>query len=207
VRDRRQPPERRGRQAGGSASPGGHVELVAVVSPFGSGRHPMSTNHFPREQTALEDACRRAADVGASATWRMVAASDAADALVQECIGHDLIAVGSSGTSAHRSLFGTTASALVHGANVPVLIARHPGKASFPKNVVLASDASPASDRAATLAARIGSAHDANVTVVHVNGTMTATRWGARAGDGGAARGLRPRARRRSLWRPGRGDR
>jgi nucleotide-binding universal stress UspA family protein len=152
------------RQAAALASPGGHVEVVAVSS-VGSGR------------TVLEDACRRAAKVDVSATWNVIAGSDVAKTLLEECAGYDLIAIGSTGTSPERNLFGRTASAIVHGSNVPVLIARHPEKGSFPDNVLLASDASPASDRAATLVARIGSAHDAKVTVVHVDGATTEARW------------------------------
>jgi nucleotide-binding universal stress UspA family protein len=147
------------RQAVILASPGGKVELVRVCE-----------DETPLEHTFLEEAFREARDLDVSAKRRLITASDAANVLLEECAHHDLAAVGSKGTSPSGSLFGATVSALVHRAHVPVLVARRPPTGiSFPGSILLASDGSTSSERAATVARRIGSAHQADITVARVD--------------------------------------
>ena len=92
-------------------------------------------------------------------------------ALLEEARGHDLVAVGShSGSRASGIFFGSTASTLVHRADVPVLVARRPpSEEAFPGTVLLASDGSPGSAAATRLAGRVASACGSSVTILHVS--------------------------------------
>jgi nucleotide-binding universal stress UspA family protein len=58
-----------------------------------------------------------------------------------------------------------------------VLVAREPGPdTSFLRRIVLATDGSPGSDRAADLTAAIATAHHSWVTMVHAGGSSVAER-------------------------------
>ena len=160
------------RQAALLATPGGSIEFVGVCWTVGEGRQSVSSLNAGRVQEALEDAARAAIRAGASATWKILRKPDPAEALLEEAHGHDLAAVGShAGSRASGIFFGSTASTLVHRADAPVLVARKvPGaKDAFPKRILVASDGSPGSSEAASLAGRIGHANGSNVTLVHVS--------------------------------------
>ena len=153
------------------ATPGGSIDFVAVCWAVGEGRRTVASLNAKRAQEALEEAGHAALGAGAAATWRILRAPDSAAALLREAHGHDLVAVGShTGSRASGIFFGSTASTLVHRADVPVLVARRPpSDDAFPNKILVASDGSPGSATAARLAGRIGHACDSEVTVLHVS--------------------------------------
>ena len=68
------------------------------------------------------------------------------------------------GTGTGDVLIGSTASAALHTAPLPVLIARSAGEPSdFPELILVATDGSPESRRAVELAVRIARAHRSRV--------------------------------------------
>jgi nucleotide-binding universal stress UspA family protein len=165
------------RQAALLATPGGAVEFVGVCSTVGEGQQRVSSLNVGRVREALEDAGRAAIQAGASATWKILRQRDPAEALLEEAHGHDLAAVGShAGSRASGIFFGSTASTLVHRADVPVLVARQPpAEDAFPNRILVASDGSRGSAEAARLAGRIGHAYGSDVTLVHVSDGETPT--------------------------------
>ena len=90
--------------------------------------------------------------------------------LLDEASRSDLLVVASHGGSRAGGIaFGSTASAALHRATVPVLVARRPpAGAVFPRRILVATDGSDAAQRAVELTARIGHAARAEVYVVSV---------------------------------------
>jgi len=168
--DDSRPSAEAGRQAALLATPGGAIEFVGVCWTVGEGRRRVSSLNVERVEQALQEAARTAIAGGASATWTLLRDRDPAETLLAQASGHDLAAVGShTGSRASAILFGSTASTLVHRAEVPVLVARRAASGdAFPGKVVLASDGSAGSTAAASLAARIVRTCGADLTVVHV---------------------------------------
>jgi nucleotide-binding universal stress UspA family protein len=159
------------RQATLLATPGGSIDFVAVCWTVGEGARAVTSLNAHRAQEALEEAKRAALGAGTSATGRILRAPDSATALLEEAHGHDMVAVGShTGSRASGIFLGSVASALVHRAGVPVLVARRPpADDAFPGKIVFGSDGSRGSAEAALLAGRISCAYGAELTVVHVS--------------------------------------
>lgn len=166
------------RQVSLLASPGGSVEFVAVCWTLGEGRHAMSNLNPERARRALEEARSEAVAAGASAELRILRTPGPATALIESAQGHDLVAVGShTGSRAGGIFFGSTASTLVHSAPAPVLVARRPpGDGKFPGKVALATDGSEGSAAAALLAGLICRDHGSELTIVHVDGDLGASK-------------------------------
>jgi nucleotide-binding universal stress UspA family protein len=160
------------RQAAALAAGGGALELVAVTWTTGAGPSEMTALGATRAQAALEDAWHEAAGAGVTASWRIVTGEHASEALLADARGHDLLAVGAhSGSRAGGIFFGSTASAAVHRAEVPVLVVRPaPDGGVFPSKILVATDGSTGAGQAVDTAVRIASLHGSKVAVIHVNG-------------------------------------
>jgi nucleotide-binding universal stress UspA family protein len=106
----------------------------------------------------------------ARVSTELVHSGDAAATLLQRAGGHDLVAVGAHiGSRAGGIMLGSVASRMVHEAHVPVLVARRPPEGSaLPDRVLLATDGSGSSTRAAMLAARIAGRLGSQVLVLRV---------------------------------------
>jgi nucleotide-binding universal stress UspA family protein len=147
----------------------GRVTFVAVAHVVGSGVAAQASVGLRRAEGALDAAGRAARDGGVVANVDLVHAADAAEALLQRAEGADLLVVGEPLHSRAGGIAeGATSARVAHRATLPVLIARDPeGGTAFPQQIVLATDGSADSDRAADLTAAIAAAHAAEVTLVH----------------------------------------
>jgi nucleotide-binding universal stress UspA family protein len=85
----------------------------------------------------------------------------------------DLIVIGTHGRgSLGKALMGSVAERVFRGSAIPVLTigphARHPVQALAPKNILVAADFTPASERAARYAAGMASEYKSTLTLLHV---------------------------------------
>lgn len=153
---------------------GGSLELVSVTWTTGAGPTRMTVLSDTRARRALEAATGLAAEQGTPVSAELVHAADEAGTMRRLAAGHDLIAVGArSGSRAGGIVLGSVASRMVHEPDAPVLIARRPPEgATFPDPILLATDGSASSARAATLTARVAGRLGAAVLVLRV-GTAT----------------------------------
>ncbi len=149
---------------------GGSLELVSVTWTTGAGPTRMAALSDARARRALESATALAAEQGTPVSAELVHASDEAGTIGRLASGYDLIAVGARpGARAGGIMLGSVASRMVHQADVPVLVARRPQRdAGFPDPILLASNGSKSSARAATLAARIAAHLDCGVLMLRV---------------------------------------
>ena len=120
---------------------------------------------------AAEHATQTAADHGVAARTLRIEGTNPGRVLVSESAGFDLVVVGSQDQAPVASVaIGTTASAALHAASAPVLVARKPpAGGGFPGDVLIASDGSPDSARGLELGAGIARQHGTGVTVLHVD--------------------------------------
>jgi nucleotide-binding universal stress UspA family protein len=148
-----------------------------------------------RAMEALERAGIAARELGVTAEVEAVDAREASGRLLEAARDHDLLVVGTSGHSRLGGiLIGRTAAAALHRAPVPVLVARRPPAAPFPKSILLATDGSSVSRPAVELAAALACRHDARLTVVAGAGRAAAHRreLARQAADLFAATGCEP---------------
>jgi nucleotide-binding universal stress UspA family protein len=85
----------------------------------------------------------------------------------------DLIVVGTHGRGGlGKAIMGSVSELVFRGSSVPVLTigpnARHVQNALAPKNILVAADFTPASERAAQYAAGLASKHHSKLTLLHV---------------------------------------
>ena len=157
-------------QAAVLAGPEAELELLAIAPVAGFGPTEMSELAPKRAQDALDRARALARDAGVTANTTLLHAADVTETLLEVAAGRDLVAVGARGSSRLAEIFlGGRATALVHRAVTPVLVARPLGReASFPGTILVASDASEGSARAVELAAQVAARHEARVVHLHV---------------------------------------
>lgn len=127
----------------------------------------MSEDAARRVLTAAVELAKRS---GIAATSELGERDRVSKAVEERSAGHDLLVVGSPGTSRREGMvWGSTTSHAVHVAPVPVLVARRSadGKA-FPQRILVASDGSPGSLKAVHLAGRLARSHGASTWMVHV---------------------------------------
>lgn len=155
------------RQAAVLAADGAALRLLAVSWEAGVG--PTATALLSRRRAVegLERARIAARDLGVRAQTEVVSAADAGPRLLDAAAAHDLLVVGVSERSRVGGiLIGRAAAAALHRATVPVLVARRPPAAAFPRSILLATDGSESSNGAVELAALLARRHDARLTVI-----------------------------------------
>jgi nucleotide-binding universal stress UspA family protein len=117
---------------------------------------------------ALAAATRIAADRPGTTVGHAPAGANAAQALVTASAGADLLVVGSGGGAG--VLIGSTASAALHTAPLPVLVARPaPEPGSFPMQILVATDGSEEARRGVALGGRIARAHGSRLALIRVH--------------------------------------
>lgn len=156
------------RQAAILATAGGRLTLLGVDWETGEGRAARAAIAPHRLAAALEAARLEARELGVSATVTTLQRRNETATLLSEAARYDLLALGAAYSSrATGMLAGSTASAAVHAAPVPVLLARRPPAAmEFPGSILAAIDGTQASAKVAATAAALARAHYARVTVV-----------------------------------------
>ena len=145
--------------------------FVCVRETRGAGATRQATIGRERADTALEQAIRGARDAGVDAAAEVIPGHDPRRVLLDEASRSDLLVVASHGESRAGGIaLGSTASAAVHRAAVPVLVARRPPEGvEFPQRILVATDGSRDAGRAVELTARIGHQHRALVSFLSVD--------------------------------------
>jgi len=170
-------------QAAALADGEAKLTFVTVTAVAGTGPTAMTALGPDRAREALAGAKQVAAAAGTIAFGEALRRIDVAPAMLEEAERHDLLVVGAhTGSRAGGIFLGSTSSALVHRATVPVLVARPaPAGTPFPQKIVVASDGSDGSRRATELAARIARRHGATVMLLHAGPDVDAERRHAMA--------------------------
>ncbi len=148
------------RQAAVIAGTTGELTLLAVAHERGG----VFNRRHARE--VLERTRHALPDAAPAPRLRTVSDEDTAGGLLAAAAEHDLLVVG--GREHSRTLgilLGSIATAAVHRASVPVLVARPaPGPAPFPQEILLATTAAGA-DAATGVAVRLATRHVARVAI------------------------------------------
>jgi nucleotide-binding universal stress UspA family protein len=161
------------RQAARLCAPGGTLRLVAVTWEAENGT---AVSRW-RADRSLSEARAAALDRGAEPRVTEVSAADPAGYLAEHAAGCGLIAVGAHGRLRRGgAALGTTATAVLHAAPVPVLVARRPPAGAFGESVLLAVDDTPSCLAAADVAGRIAAAAGGRAAIVAAPGHDAATR-------------------------------
>jgi nucleotide-binding universal stress UspA family protein len=183
-------------QAIALSGPGTSLVFVCVREHRGAGATDQATITTERADSALHAAVEAAREAGVDAAAEILPGHDPRAVLLEEASRSDLLVVASHGGSRAGGIaLGSTASAAIHRAQVPVLVARRPPEnMTFPKRILVASDGSDGAERAVELAARIGHAYHSDVYLLCVNRAShgAAHRTSEEAADLTAALGRRP---------------
>lgn len=158
-------------QAIALSGPSTALVFVCVRETRGAGATRQATISVERADAALEDAVAAAREAGIDAAAEILPGHDPRSVLLDEASRSDLLVVASHGGSRAGGIaLGSTASAAVHRAGVPVLVARRPPEgAVFPERILVASDGSPDAERAVELTARVGHRHRSSVYLLSVD--------------------------------------
>ena len=122
-------------------------------------------------EKGLEEAGRIAREAGVSASIEIGSdRQSAANVLLPLSERHDLLVLGTHGRSrAAGIMLVGTASKAAHVTHRPLLIAREPpGQDRFPTHLIVASDGSPGSWAPMRVGARVATAFNSKLEVVHV---------------------------------------
>jgi nucleotide-binding universal stress UspA family protein len=146
------------------------LTFVCVRDERGAGATRQATISAERAEHALREAVDRAREAHIDATAEVLEGRDPGRLLVDEASRSDLLVVAShGGPRAAGITLGSTASAAVHRAQVPVLVARRPPDGhDFPDRLLVATDGSPDAARAVELTARIAHRHRSVVYLLSV---------------------------------------
>lgn len=143
------------REACAIAGPEGHVALVCVVHSIGAGATAQATISSARATSALEHAMKQTRAAGVRSSVYLLRRPHAAEALLRAASDCEVLVVGTHGGSRAGGIaLGGVATAAVHRASVPVLIAR-PSPADSDGSILIASDGSPGSAAACELGADV----------------------------------------------------
>jgi len=139
------------------AGPDGQVTFITCPWRVGQGLVEKATLDPTRATKATDAARRIARDAAVEASVESVAAKDPTPVLLERAAEHDLLVLGSHGGSRAAGIaLGSTASAALHRAPVPVLLSRiRVDDRPLFEHVIVASDGSPASDGVAEVARRL----------------------------------------------------
>ena len=183
-------------QAIAVSGPATALVFVCVREERGAGATRQTTITTERADAALEAAVQAAHEAGVDAAAEILPGHDPRAVLLDEASRSDLLVVASHGGSRRMGIaFGSTASAAVHRAQVPVLVARRPPESvTFPRSILVASDGSSGAGRAVELTARIAHANAAAVYLLSVDAEVhrDPARTSAEAADLTAAVGREP---------------
>jgi nucleotide-binding universal stress UspA family protein len=156
-------------QAIALSGPSTALVFVCVREETGAGASRQATITAERADAALKEAVKAARDAGVDAAAEILTGHDPRPILLDEACRSDLLVVASHGGSRAGGIaLGGVASAAVHRATVPVLIARTPPEVPFPGRILAATDGSPDAERAVELTARIGHRHRSQVYLLSV---------------------------------------
>jgi nucleotide-binding universal stress UspA family protein len=156
--DGSRPSKEAAREAALLADPGAVLAYVAVSWETGVGATAQATlthEHAREYLHAARDAAREHDD-------------DPGRRLLAFSAQQDLLVVGIHTRSrAGGIMVGSVATAALHRARIPVLVARRPPEGvDFPGRIVVASDGTPLSDGAIELTARIAARHGSHVAII-----------------------------------------
>jgi nucleotide-binding universal stress UspA family protein len=156
------------RQAAVLGGPRAHVTYLAVTYEIGVGATASATLRHVHGEEAAARARQDARELGVEAQALTLHSSSAADALFRRAADHDLLVLGAgAGSRAAGIILGSTATAAVHRAPVPVLLTRRPaGKATFPKSLLVAVDGTPQADRTLQLSIGLARQHSCRLAIV-----------------------------------------
>lgn len=154
------------RQAAALARGGAELRFLAVHPSFEMGQDLQ----LPELEKSLDEAAEIARVAGVSASTEIRDGRYAVDVLLAAGDDDDLLVIGTPRKARVTGiLFGSTAIEAAHQTERPLLIARKPSNPDgFPDPILLATDASAASTRAARVAAQLAVAFDASLGVVNV---------------------------------------
>lgn len=157
-------------QAVALSGPSTALVFVCVRETRGAGVTRQATISTERADAALENAIAVAREAAIDAAAEILQGHDPRSVLLEEASRSDLLVVASHGGSRAGGIaLGSTASAAVHRAAVPVLVARRtPEGVDFPQRILVATDGSSDAARAVELTARIGHLHRASVYLLSV---------------------------------------
>jgi nucleotide-binding universal stress UspA family protein len=156
-------------QAIALSGPATALIFVCVREAGGVGASRRATITAERADQVLHEAVLAAREAGVDAAAELLPGHDPRPVLLDEASRSDLLVVASHGVSRAGGIaLGATASAAVHRASVPVLVARRPPEAPFPERILVATDGSHDARRAVELAARIGYRHRSTVYLLSV---------------------------------------
>ena len=146
------------------------LAFVCVRETRGAGATRQATITAERADEALEEAVTAAREAGIDAAAEVLYGHDLRRVLLDEAARSDLLVVASHGGSRAGGIaLGSMASAAVHRARVPVLVARRPPEgAAFLERILVATDGSADAERAVELTARIGHRHRSRVLLLSV---------------------------------------
>jgi nucleotide-binding universal stress UspA family protein len=159
------------RQAGALAGPNTTIELVAVTDERGGGQTGGTVLSKRFAQEALEQATAELAHGPARVTSRTVNGHPAATKLLEEAADADLLVVARHGYSRIGGiLVGSTATKVLHKAEVPVLVTMPPPAGqTFPGRVVVAADGPGHPEDAVRLGTALAEHHGADVSLLRVD--------------------------------------
>jgi nucleotide-binding universal stress UspA family protein len=161
-------------QAALLASPQTELSFLAVAGgAHGGGEESAAENGSVR--LSLDKAAALAAERGVSASVRTVRGANPSRLLLDASTGADLLVVGGRDDPRPGDVvLGSTASSAVHAAELPVLVARRPPEGrNFPRDILVATDGSPDSQRGVELAGRVAGAHESRIALVHISDGRT----------------------------------
>jgi nucleotide-binding universal stress UspA family protein len=166
--DGSRPSQEAARQAALLTDPGAVLAYVAVSWETGVGATAQATLTHEHAREYLRAARDAARELGVVAELVDEHAHDACRRLLEFSDKQDLLVVGIHGRSRVGGiLIGSVATAALHRAHIPVLVARRPPEGiEFPARIVVASDGTPMSDAAIELTARIAARHGTQVGII-----------------------------------------
>jgi nucleotide-binding universal stress UspA family protein len=156
-------------QAIALAGPATALVFVCVREGAGAGATRRASITAERATEALDLAVKAAREAGIEAAAEVLPGHDPRPVLLDEASRSDLLVLASHGGSRAGGIaLGGTASAAVHRASVPVLVARRPPEEAFPGRILVATDGSRDASRAVELTARIAHRHRSPTYLVSV---------------------------------------
>lgn len=163
------------------ADPDGHVAFITCPWRVGRGLVEKATLDPGRATKATDAALKAARVAGVDASVEVVAASDPTPVLLERGAAYDLLVLGSHGGSRAAGIaLGSTASAALHRAAVPVLVSRRPSdRRPLLENVLVAVDGTLVSEHVVDVARRL-LPRAGRLTLIHAGGDDEARQRAAR---------------------------